>query len=174
MPKLGICVKFQEMAINSNFEAEERKAGNKAAGTLRAAYRTKVNSVFKRKSGALEKSTFSARFKEGWLDRLVLLTPHYSFKEHFGSTKTGNTPSYSRGGAKVRSFQRFMGGGLKTRQVEAHVRGGGSVRAHNKGRNYKARNHIAEALKSTSALEVLATDLGQNRIVLVTSQIDFK
>lgn len=131
-----------------NFEAKERAAGLKAAVSLRAAYRTQINSTFNRgKSGKLEKSTFTPRYREGRLDRIVLSTPHYSFKNHFGSTKKGETKTHSRNGKPVRG--------------------------HSKNRDYKAHNHIALAFKSTNALEQLATDLGENRIVLITSQIQF-
>lgn len=132
---------------DSNFEAKERAAALKATAALRAAYRTQVTSTFKRKTGKLEKSTFTPRFRTGRLDRIVLNSPHYSFKNHFGSTKKGITP--------------------------AHTRKGKPVKAHSKNRQYKAHNHIAEAFKATNALEQLATDLGQNRIVQITSQIDF-
>ncbi|MBN8565216.1 MAG: hypothetical protein J0M25_00590 [Flavobacteriales bacterium] len=130
-----------------DFEAKERAAAIKAAAGLRAAYRSQVTSTFKRGTGKLQKSTFSSRFREGRLDRLVLSSPHYSFKNHFGSTKKGITP--------------------------AHTRKGKPVKAHSKNRTYKGYNHIAEALKATNALEQLATDLGQNRAVLITSQINF-
>jgi len=133
---------------DANFEAKERAAALKAAAGLRAAYRTQIKSTFNRgKSGKLEKSTFTPRFRDGRLDRLVLVSPHYSFKNHFGSTKKGTTP--------------------------AHSRNGHPVKAHTKNRNYNAFNHIALAFKSTNALEQLATDLGENRIVLITSQIQF-
>lgn len=158
---------------NTNFEAQERKAGAKAASQLRAALRTEISSVFNRRSGALSKSTVGARYKDGALDRLVVTTPHYSFKEHFGSSLTGTTPTHARGGANVRSFQRYMGGGLKVRQVAAHQRSGGAVASHVKGRSYESRNHIANALNATNALQELATALGTNRIVDITSQITF-
>lgn len=132
---------------DSNFEAKERAAAIKATVALRAAYRSQATSTFKRKSGKLEKSTFSPRYRVGRLDRIVLNSPHYSFKNHFGSTKKGVTP--------------------------AHERKGKPVKSHLKNRTYKGYNHIALALKAANALEQLATDLGQNRAVLITSQIDF-
>lgn len=158
---------------NSNFEAEERRAGQKAASALTSAVRSVSKSTFNRKSGAAERSRVTSRYRSGHLDRLVLNAPHYSFKNHFGSAKTGTTPPLSRDGANVRSFQRYMGGGRKVQQVNAHRRSGGSVEGHRKGINYKAFNHIANALKSTNALQQLADDLGNNRIVDITSQIDF-
>lgn len=133
--------------LDSDFEAKERAAASKAASALRAAYRTQITSTFKRGSGKLEKSNFLPRFRTGRLDRLVLTSPHYSFKNHFGSTKKGITPTHSRKGKPVKG--------------------------HSKNRTYKGYNHIAEALKATNALEQLATDLGQNRAVLITSQINF-
>jgi hypothetical protein len=130
-----------------DIEAKERAAGLKAAAALRAAYRMQIKSTFKRNSGTLEKSNISPRYRQGRLDRLVITSPHYSFKNHFGSTKKGMTPVHSRKGKPVK--------------------------AHSKNRQYKAFNHIALALKATNALEQLATDLGNNRAVLITSQIDF-
>ncbi len=157
---------------NRNIEADERKAGAKAARQLRAALRTEISSVFKRRSGNLEKSNVSARYREGHLDRLVLLMPHYSFKEHFGSSLPGTTPNYNRKGGAVKSFQRHIAGASVS--VSAHSRTGGGVSAHVKGIKYESRNHIARALTSTNALEELATAIGQNRAVDITSQISFE
>jgi hypothetical protein len=50
--------------------------------------------------------------------------------------------------------------------VKSHERRGGSV-AMRKTYKYGAHNHISRALKQTNALK--ATDLGKNRIVLITS-----
>lgn len=158
---------------STSFQAEERKAASRATRALTASFRAKIKSVFDRRSGKLEETNVRSRFRDGGLDRLVVNSPYYSFMNHFGSGKAGNTPTHSRGGANVRSFQRFMGGGLQTRQVQAHSRSGGSVAAHIKGIQYKGHNHIADALQSTNALEQLATDLGENRIVNVVSQIQF-
>jgi len=156
----------------SNFQAEERKAGNKAAAALRGAFRSKIQSTFHRRTGAMQdKSTVTPRYRDGVLDRLVLASPRYSFIHHFGSTKTGKTGSLQRDGADVKSFTRHLEG--MVRQVSAHKRSGGFVVAHNKGIDYKSKNHISEALKATNALEVLATELGENRIVNISSQIDF-
>ena len=155
-----------------NFEASEKKAGAKAARIITSAVRSTVSSHFERRSGEMEKSRASARYKVGHLDRLVLFSPHYSFKSHFGSTKPGATKANHRKDANVRSFERHYKGKLQT--VAAHHRSGGAVAAHVKGIDYKSTNHIAEALNATNALEQLATDLGVNRIVKITSQIDIK
>lgn len=119
----------------------------------------------------MEASTVSARYRVGRLDRLVMTSPHYSFKAHFGSTKTGSTNALNRGGTNVSQFERHVAG--RSVPVKAHARSGGEVRAHRKGIDYKATNHIADALKSTPALDTLATELGNNRIVKIVSQIDF-
>lgn len=154
-----------------NIEAEERKAGNIAKNALKASLITQIKGSFHRRSGALEKSTVNSRMKEGRLDRLVINSPHYSFKQHFGSSLTGTQKATERKGASVKSFQRHLEG--KTSTVSAHTRTGGAVKAFNKNIDYKAHNHIAKALNQTNALEVLATSLGNNRMVLITSQIDF-
>lgn len=154
-----------------NFENKERAAGLKAAAALRAAYRTIVKSTFKRKSGSEEKSNFSPRFREGRLDRIVMQAPHYSFKKHYGSTKTGITKTTNRSGHSVKAHTRQYEG--MVRSVRAHNRKATVVVPHKKNIDYKAYNHIAMALKATNALEQLATELGQNRIIQITSQIDF-
>jgi ABC-type lipoprotein release transport system permease subunit len=159
------------MITNINFDSEEKKAGNKAAAALRSALRAQIKSDFQSRSGAMERSNVTARFKEGNLDRLVMHSPHYSFTEHFGSSLTGTQKQTVRSGSTVRSFQRHIKG--ETSFVQAHTRSGGNVKAFRKNIHYKAKNHIAEALKSTEALNALATELGNNRIVLITSQIDF-
>lgn len=169
--QIGICIKIIKMD-NPNFQASEKKAGAKAASALRSALRSSTIQAFKRRTGELEKNTkVSARYKDGTLDRLVLSAPHYSFKNHFGSTKTGFTGSSKRGPGNVKSFSRKMGD--KTVQVKAHTRVGTFVVAHKKNRDYKAYGHISKGLQTTNALEVLATELGENRIVNITSQIDF-
>jgi len=169
--KLGICIKIQEMEANVNFEAEERKAGSIARSALKASYINQIKNTFQRKSGLSEKSTVLARYKEGHLDRLVLNTPHYSFKSHFGSSKTGTQKESTRRDSNVKSFSRHING--ESVLVNSYTRRGGTVKAFNKNRNYNATNHIAKALQQTTALENLATALGNNRIVLVTSQINF-
>lgn len=157
---------------NRNIEAEERKAGSKAARELRGALRSEISSVFKRRTGGLDKSNVTARYRDARLDRLVITSPHYSFKEHFGSSLSGNTPGHSRKPGNVKSFQRHLAG--RTIPVAAHTRSGGAVASHNKGRNYESRNHIAKALNTSNALEELATALGNNRIVDITSRITFR
>jgi hypothetical protein len=154
-----------------NIEAEERKAGNIAKNALRASLITQIQSSFHRRSGTMEKSTVNSSMKDGRLDRLALDTPKYSFTQHFGSSLSGTQKPTERKGASVKTFQRHLEGRIST--VSAHVRTGGSVKAFNKKIDYKASNHIAKALRQTNALEVLATSLGENRIVLVTSQINF-
>ena len=93
-----------------NIQSLERKAGSAAASFLRAVFRTSIKSTFKRRTGAMEKSNVSAKYRDGNLDRLVHTAPHYSFKSHFGSTKTGTTPALSRSGASVKSFSRHING----------------------------------------------------------------
>jgi hypothetical protein len=168
--EVGICIKINKMQ-DSDFQQKERAAGNRAAAALRAALRSKIQSTFTRRSGAMEKSTVLPRFKDGVLDRLVLKSPKYSFTQHFGSSKTGQTPATSRGEANVQSFTRKLNG--TSVEVKSYKRAGGLVIGHKKGIEYKSKNHISEALKSTNALETLATELGENRIVNITSQIDF-
>ncbi|NRT11544.1 hypothetical protein [Flavobacterium sp. 14A] len=159
------------MITNLDQEAEERKAGRKAAATLRNDFRVLIRNSFKSRSGKLEKSTVTARYKEARLDRLVISQPAYSFQSHFGSTKSGTQGATNRKGADVKGFTRHING--KTVQVSSYNRTGGQVKAFNKNRNYAAYNHIARALQSTKALETLATDLGNNRITQITSQINF-
>jgi hypothetical protein len=154
-----------------NIEAEERKAGNIAKNALKVSLITQIQGSFHRRSGGMEESTVNSQMKDGRLDRLVINTPKYSFTQHFGTSLTGTQKPTERKGASVKSFQRHLEG--KVSSVSAHVRTGGSVKAFNKNIDYKASNHIAKALKQTNALEVLATSLGENRIVLVTSQINF-
>ena len=160
------------MENNSNFEADERKAARKATRALTTSIRSVTKSTFNRVSGDMEESRVASRFRDARLDRLVMTAPHYSFKWHFGSSKSGVTKTQQRSPGDVKSFVRHLNG--KSVQVNAHNRAGGSVSAHVKNINYKGRNHIADALNATNALETLATDLGENRIVDITSQIDFK
>lgn len=159
------------MKAQQNFESEERKAANIARSALKASFLSQIRRTFHRRSGTMEKSTVNTRFRIGRLDRIVLKSPRYSFQSHFGSSKKGTQKASQRKGASVKSFRRRTHN--KTVEVHSHSRKGGSVVAFNKNRRYNARNHIARALKQTNALEVLATSLGNNRIVLITSQIDF-
>jgi hypothetical protein len=154
-----------------NIEAEERKAGNLAKNALKASLLTQIKGSFHRRSGALEKSTVNSRMKGGRLDRLVINSPKYSFTQHFGSSLTGTQKATERKGSTVKTFQRHLEG--KVASVSAYERSGGSVKAFNKNIGYRTHNHIARALKQTNALDVLATSVGQNRAVLITSQIDF-
>lgn len=161
--------------MSSNYSdllAEERKAGNKAATSLRSSLRSAIKSRFHSRSGAMDKSTFTTKYRDGHLDRLTLMSPHYSFKLHYGSTLHGQTGETNRRETNVREFVRKIKG--KEQKVAAYKRRATTVKAHTKGINYKSYNHIAIALKSTNALEQLATDIGQNRAVEITSQIDFK
>lgn len=159
------------MENNLNFESEERKAGRKAATALRNDIRNQIKRSFDRRSGNLEKSTVTSRYKDARLDRLVLNMPRYSFQSHFGSTKTGTQKQTTRKSGEVKAFVRHVQG--KTINISSHTRSGGSVVGFNKKINYKAYNHIARALATTRSLENLATDLGNNRAVLITSQINF-
>lgn len=155
-----------------NIEAEERKAGKIAAAALKASLINQIKITFHRgKTGMMEKSTVLPRYKDARLDRLVLQMPRYSFQQHFGSSLTGTQKETERKGTTVKSFQRHLEGMVT--EVKSHDRRGGSVRAMRKNIKYGAHDHISRALKQTNALENLATALGKNRIVLITSQIDF-
>lgn len=151
--------------------AEEKKAGKAAAAALKAALVNEIKSTFNRRSGKLEKTTVTARYKYDRLDRLVMSSPKYSFTQHFGSQLAGAQKATVRKGTSVKSFSRHIKGG--TAQVRGYDRKGGLVKAMNKNERYKAHNHISRALSKTSALNTLADALGQNRSVLVTSQINF-
>ena len=154
-----------------NIEAEERKAGSIARVALKASLINQIKRTFNRRSGALEKSTVNARYKNGSLDRLTISSPKYSFTQHFGSTLTGTQKATERKATSVKSFQRHLEG--KVSEVKTHERRGGSVRSMRKNEPYKATSHISKALQQTNALKNLATALGNNRVVLITSQIDF-
>lgn len=167
---MEIASKFKDME-KVDIEAEERKAGSIARAALKASLLNQIKSTFNRRTGTMEKSTVLARYKGGHLDRLTLNMPRYSFQSHFGSTLAGTQKATERKGTSVKSFQRHLEG--KVSQVSAHDRKGGNVSAMKKNEPYKATNHIAKALNQTNALENLATALGNNRIVLITSQINF-
>lgn len=152
-------------------EQKEREAGQRAAVALKTALRAKIGSTFKKRSGLLSKSTVSAKYREGRLDRLTIQSPHYSFKLHFGAAQKAKTPSFDREQHDVNSFSRVVSG--KNQTVKAHKRKNSKISAHAKGVKYKAYNHIADAIKSSNALEVLATELSENRAVKISSQINF-
>lgn len=154
-----------------DIEAEERKAGSIARTALKASLLNQIRNTFKKRSGSLEKTNVTARYKSARLDRLTIQSPKYSFTQHYGSTKTGTQKATERKATNVKSFSRFLAGNTAT--VKSHDRKGGSVAAFNKNEPYKATDHLSRALKQTNALEVLATSLGQNRITNITSQIDF-
>jgi hypothetical protein len=167
---LEIASKFKNME-NVNIEAKEREAGSIARVALKASLLNQIKTTFSRRSGDLEKSNVSARYKGGSLDRLAVSMPKYSFQNHFGSTLPGTQKISERKGANVKSFSRHLQG--KTIAVSGYTRSGGSVSAMVKNRKYVVTNHIAKALKQTNALENLATALGNNRAVSITSQINF-
>lgn len=154
-----------------DIEAQERKAGTIARIALKASLITQIRKSFHRRTGKLEKSNVTARYKVARLDRLIISSPKYSFTNHYGSSLTGTQKESRRKGTFVRSFQRHLASG--TQEVSAHDRSGGAVQGFNKNRKYGMHNHLSRALKQTNALEVLATSLGNNRITLITSQIDF-
>ncbi|RYG12578.1 MAG: hypothetical protein EOO07_18845 [Chitinophagaceae bacterium] len=163
--------KFRSMVYDESMQLE-KKAASKARVALKSTFLSEIKRTFHRgKSGELEKSTVTTKFADGLLDRLSLVSPHYSFKNHFGSTLHGTQGETSRRGASVRSFVRHLKG--KDVQVSAYSRGGGTVAAMQKNRKYLVYNHIARALKKTTALDTLATELGNSRAVIITSQIDF-
>jgi len=157
--------------VSDDFQRKEKSAGRKATASLGTALRSEIGSTFNRQTGSMEESRFSSKFRDGRLDRIVLTSPHYSFKSHFGSSLSGQTKGFQRKAANVKSFVRHVRGVAQT--VEAHTREGGSVRSFTKNRTYKAYNHISSALNATPALQNLATALGENRIVDIVSQIHF-
>lgn len=159
------------MEENFDFQAHEKKAGSAAARALSASLKSEINSVFKRRSGAMAKSGVTTRYKDGRLDRLVLNSPHYSFKHHYGSTKSGVTGPSTRKTSAVSPFVRVVNG--QGVFVSAFTRSGGAVSIHDKKINYKSTDHIAKALKKTNALESLATELAENRMVEITSNFNF-
>lgn len=159
------------MEENFDFQAHEKKAGSAAARALSASLKSEINSVFKRRSGAMAKSGVTTRYKDGRLDRLVLNSPHYSFKHHYGSTKSGVTGVTLRKATSVSPFVRHLNG--QGVFVSAFNRSGGAVARHNKNIDYKSTDHIAKALKKTNALESLATELAENRMVEITSNFNF-
>jgi hypothetical protein len=163
-------IKIKAMAT-IDIEAQERKAGTIARIALKASLISQIRTTFKRRTGTLEKSTVLARYKQARLDRLVINSPKYSFTQHYGSVKTGTQKASTRKASTVKSFQRHLEGMVTN--VTAHSRSSGSVNAFNKNEPYSAKNHIAKALQQTNALQVLATSLGENRIALITSQIEF-
>ena len=158
---------------NNDFEAKEKLLGNAAAKALTASFQNQIKKIFDRRSGNLDKTNVRPRYKEGRLDRLVISSPKYSFTTHYGSSKKGTTPETTRKGSDVRSFSRHLENSVMDNQVKAYHRSGGTVKAHVKGIDYKATNHIVKAFRATNALNVLATQLGSSRAVLIVSQIDF-
>jgi hypothetical protein len=170
LKNLEIASKFKDME-KVDIEAEERKAGGIARTALKASLISQIKKSFHRRTGTLEKSTVNAKYKDGSLDRLTIATPKYSFTQHFGSSLTGTQKATERKATNVKSFRRHLEGMVT--EVQAHERSGGPVKAMRKNIKYGAHDHIARALKQTTALENLATAIGKNRIVLVTSQIDF-
>lgn len=159
---------------DQDFQALEKKAGSQAASSLRAAFRSEIKSTFKRRSGKLEKSNVSPRYRDGQLDRLVLSSPRYSFQSHFGSNKTGDTSETTRAGSNVRPFRRRRKDSGVSHDVKSFYRSGTKVDSHDKKMKYKSYNHLSAALrKSQSALEKLATDLSENRAVEIMSKIKF-
>jgi glutamate racemase len=157
--------------VDNDFIGKEHESGRKASALLTSSIRSKTKSLFKKRSGKMDLSRFSPRYRDGRLDRIVLSAPHYSFKEHFGSALKGTTPVTNRSAGNVKEFKRTVKGEQQT--VKSHIRKAASVKAHIKGINYKAKNHIAQALKETNALTQLATELGEHRAVLIASQITF-
>lgn len=154
-----------------NIEQQERKSANVARSALKASVINQIKRTFHRRSGKMEKSNVTTRFKTERLDRIILNMPRYSFQEHFGSSLTGTQKAHRRSGGNVKSFNRTING--KTQKVSAFNRQGSTVKAFRKNEPYRAKNHISRALNQTNALEVLATSLGENRIVAITSQIKF-
>lgn len=158
---------------SNDFQSQEKRLGSAAAKALTASFKNQIQKTFDRRTGALDETNVTARYKDGRLDRLVINSPKYSFTTHFGSEKKGDTGETNRKGTDVISFSRHLKNSVEDHSVKAHYRAGGVVKAHVKGIDYKATNHIAKAFRATNALHVLATQLGSSRAVLITSQIDF-
>ena len=159
------------MSQSINIEAQEKKAAAKARVALKSSIINQIRATFKKRSGNLEKSNATTRFKDARLDRLTIQSPRYSFTQHYGSNKTGSQKATTRSGGEVRSFDRFLNG--KNQSVKSHRRNTTTVKAFNKNEPYRATNHLGKALRQTNALETLATELGENRITNITSQIEF-
>ncbi|UOX35328.1 hypothetical protein LXD69_07355 [Flavobacterium sediminilitoris] len=150
----------------------DRKAGNAAANKLRAAFRTAIKSTFNRRTGKMYKTNVTAKYRSDNLDRLTLTSPRYSFQNHFGSSKTGTTGNTSRSGGQVKSYTRHVNGKAVT--VPSFNRSAATVSSHKKNRQYRKYGHLAIAMRASQpALEQLATDLAENRAVVVISKIDF-
>lgn len=158
---------------NADFEANEKKIGNAAARALGASLQNQIKKTFDRRTGSLEKTNVRARYKDGRLDRLTINSPKYSFTTHYGSNKKGDTKETKRKATEVRSFERHLDNSIVEHTVKAHSRAGGTVKAHIKGIDYKATDHIAKAFRATNALNVLATELGNSRAVKIISQFDW-
>lgn len=153
----------------SEFLQREKQAGQRASSLLGRELRSEISSVFKKETGQMEKSNVTPRYRDGRLDRLVLTSPHYSFKLHYGSVKSGKTKTKVRSGGPVRAHVRQYEGMVRT--VRAHVRKRSIIPQHNKNIDYKGYNHIAQAIKKSNVMEVLATDLAENRAVDIVSKI---
>lgn len=169
---MEIASKFKDMD-NNNLEAHEKKIGAAAARALKASFLNQIKKTFDSRTGALEKTNVRARYREGRLDRLIINSPKYSFTTHYGSAKKGDTKQTNRSPTAVRSFARHLENSVVDHQVKAHSRAGGTVKAHIKGINYKATDHIAKVFRATNALDVLATELGNSRAVKILSQFDW-
>lgn len=157
----------------TDFEAEEKKIGSAAGRALTASFQNQIKKTFDRRSGNLDKTNVRPRYRDGRLDRLVISSPKYSFTTHYGSSKKGDTPETTRKSSEVRSFARHLENSVMDHQVKAHTRSGGTVKAHIKGIDYRATNHITKALKATNALQVLGTHLGNNRAIKILSSFDW-
>jgi hypothetical protein len=160
------------MAEFKDIVKAERKAARRASNLLKSAIRSQISKTFTRRTGKMDESTVTPRYDNtGLLDRISLESPVYSFQLHFGSTKKGKQGSTTRKLSYVRDYARVLHG--KTQFMAAHRRRGGRVAPMNKNIEYKAYDHIGKAMKSTNALQQLATDIAENRAVNITSQIDF-
>jgi hypothetical protein len=80
------------MALNTNqnWQELERRAATRAAAALRSSMRSVIGETFTKRSGQMEESNVSARFKNGLVDRLVITSPRYSFIEHYGFEQKQN------------------------------------------------------------------------------------
>lgn len=70
---------------NRDLTAEERKAGQKAARTLKRHLKTLLATSTTRQTGdALSMAKVTTRMKFDMLDHLAIESPHYIFKQHYG------------------------------------------------------------------------------------------
>lgn len=156
----------------NNWQDKENRSGRKAAALLKNALRSRISQKFKRRSGAMDRTNVSAIFRQGRLDRLAITSPKHSFIQHFGySEPNENVKATTRKPGFVKSY--FRDGVMTGRSVRNYSRKGGFVSHYTRNISNENKDHISDALNSSNILENLASELGENRAVFVTSQINF-